>query len=122
MTKSASEYGSQSTVDLRNAEVGSTVTLGKIKTTIPSYPPDGTPQAGTRQPAGKSSACDAVLLGHDPGTRPSSSVKDAQEVKGAAKKAIWIQVQGDGGSNSPNGDGKLRNKNAWGVEEPRSGS
>ena len=88
------------------------------KTTIPDGPGDGTPQAGSSQPAGKSSECDAVLLGHDPGIRPSEAVKEATEVKGAARKCIDIQVQGDGGSNSPNGNPKRRSRSSWGVSEP----
>jgi hypothetical protein len=116
MTKSISETGSQKTIDLRDAAVETTFTLGKIKTTIPPLPEDGTPQAGTRQPAGKSNQPDAVLYGKDPGTRPVSAVRQAEEVKGAARKSIDIQVSGDD-VNSPNGNPKRRTRNRWGTED-----
>jgi hypothetical protein len=118
MTKSVSEYGSQETIDARDAAVGPTFNLGKIKTSIPPLPMDGTPQAGARQPAGKSSECDAVLLGHDPGTRPVSAVRQAEEAKGAARKAIDIQVAGDD-TNSPNGNPKRRTRNRWGTADDK---
>lgn len=117
MTKSQSEQGSKETIAARDKAVGPV----QRRTSIPVAPPDGTPNAGTRQPAGKSSQCDAVLYGNDPGTRPVSAVRDAQEDVGAAKRAISVQVQGDGGSNSPNGDHHRRNKGTWGVDEPRPG-
>jgi hypothetical protein len=88
------------------------------KTTIPASPGPSTPQAGTRQVAGKSNECDAVLR---TGKQPKPvAVKTAQEVKGAARKAIDTQVKGDGGSNSPNGNPKKRNRSGWGVEEPKN--
>lgn len=116
MTKSQSEQGSKETITARDAAVETTFTLGKIKTTIPPLPEDGTPQAGTRQMAGKSNRCDAVLYGNDPGTRPVTAVKQAEEVKGAARKAIDIQVSGDD-TNSPNGNPKRRTRNRWGTAD-----
>ena len=92
-----------------------------MKTTIPVETPDGTPNAGARQPKGKSSECDAVLLGHDPGARTAVAVKTATEDKGVARRCIDKQVQGDGGANSPNGDPKRRSRNSWGVDEPHPG-
>jgi hypothetical protein len=116
MTKSISEFGSQATVDAEVAAAGTSQQVGKIKTSIPVYPPDGTPQAGARTMPGKSNACDAVLLGHDPGTRPSSAVRDAVCVDGAARSAIDIQVAGDD-VNSPNGSPKRRTRNRWGTAD-----
>ena len=47
----SSETGSKDTIALRDAAVvGPMHKLGKIDTTIPVYPPDGTPQAGARVP------------------------------------------------------------------------
>lgn len=112
MTKSKAEYGSQDTIDARDKAVGPV----QPGTTIPPLPMDGTPNAGARQPAGKSSECDAVLLGHDPGTRPVSAVKQAKEDKGAAREAIDIQVAGDD-TNSPNGNPKRRTRNRWGTAD-----
>jgi len=89
-----------------------------MKTTIPEGPGKGTPNAGARRVTGKSIAPEATLR---TGLQPKSqAVKQAEEVKGAARKAIDIQVQGDGGSNSPNGNPKKRGKAFWGVEEPKT--
>jgi hypothetical protein len=114
-TKSQAEYGSQETVDARDAAVGPTESLGAIKTTIPIYPPISTPNAGTTQRPGKERT--QLEIGRSYKAEP---VRDAQEVKGAALKATSIQVQGDGGSNSPNGDHHKRGRNYWGVDEPRN--
>jgi hypothetical protein len=87
-----------------------------MKTSIPVGPGKSTPEGGTTQPAGKSSECDAVLR---KGKLPKAEkVTEAQEVKGAARKAIDIQVMGDGGSLSPNANGKKRGRAVWGVKEP----
>lgn len=87
-----------------------------FKTSIPAGPGESTPDAGTKQPAGKSSEPGAVLR---KGLLPKSeSVREAVEVTGAARRAIDTQVRGDGGSNSPNGDPHRRNKATWGVTEP----
>jgi len=116
MTKSQSEIGSQKTIDARDAVIGATQTVGKIKTTIPVYPPAATPNAGARTLPGKSNLPDANLLGHSAGTRPSSAVTTAVCVEGAARKAIDIQVSGDD-TNSPNGNPKRRTRNRWGTED-----
>jgi hypothetical protein len=118
MTKSKAEFGSRDTIDAEIAAVGPSQTVGKIKTSIPPYPPDGTPNAGARKMDGKSNDCDAVLLGHDPGSRPSSAVTDAKCAEGAARKAIDIQVEGDD-VNSPNGNPKRRTRNRWGTEDDK---
>jgi hypothetical protein len=90
----------------------------KFKTTIPDAPPSASPEAGARKMAGKSNAPDANL---SEAFHPSvETVKQAEEVKGCARKAIDIQVQGDGGSNSPNGNPKKRAKAWHGVEEPKT--
>lgn len=86
----------------------------KFKTTIPELPEDGTPNAGARKMAGKTNACDAVLLGHDPGTRPASAVKVAPEEVGAARRAIDKQLRSDeidGTTSSP----KKRDANTFGI-------
>jgi hypothetical protein len=89
-----------------------------MKTTIPTEPGKSTPNSGARRVTGKSIAPDAVLR---KGLQPKGeATKNAEEVSGAARKAIKIQVQGDGGSNSPNGDPKRRGRNFWGVDEPKS--
>lgn len=83
-----------------------------MKTTIPEGPGDGTPQAGTNQPSRKSSAPDAVLR---TGLQPKSEVvTEAQEVKGAARKQIDSQVNG-------NSDPHKRNASSWGRKiEPQA--
>jgi hypothetical protein len=86
----------------------------KFKTTIPPLPEDGTPNAGARKVAGKTTGPEAVLLGHDPGSRPASAVKQAPEVKGAARKAIDKQLRSDevdGTTSSP----KKRDANTFGI-------
>ena len=89
-----------------------------MKTTIPQAPPDGTPNAGARKMAGKSSMPDANV---SESLHPTvESVTEAKEEKGIARKCIDIQVQGDGGSNSPNGNPKKRAKSWHGVEEPKT--
>jgi hypothetical protein len=65
------------------------------------------PSAGTTQPTGKSSDAEATLAKHF--ARPTEAVRQVEEVKGAARKAIDIQ---DGfGNNNP----KKRSKNYWGT-------
>lgn len=86
----------------------------KFATTIPAAPPDGVPNAGARKMAGKTNGPEAVLLGNDPGTRPASKVKEAQEVKGAARRAIDEQLRSDevdGTTSSP----KKRDDNTFGI-------
>jgi len=87
----------------------------KFATSIPASPGESTPQAGATTVAGKSNSPDATLR---TGMQPKSeAVREAQEVKGAARKAIDGQVQGDGGPGSPNGDPKRRTRNYWGRDE-----
>jgi hypothetical protein len=102
--------GSKETIAARDAAVGPTHQLGAVKTSIPVYPEDGTPQAGTNQPAGKSSQPDAVLR---TGLQPKSeAVQDCKCVDGAARKAIDTQVNGSDGN--ANGNPKKRNASSWG--------
>ena len=90
----------------------------KFATTIPDGPGKSTPAAGARRVTGKSIAPEATLrTGLQPKPQP---VKQAEEVKDCARKCIDIQVQGDGGSNSPNGNPKKRAKGWHGVEEPKT--
>jgi hypothetical protein len=90
----------------------------KFATSIPASPGKSTPQAGATTVAGKSNAPDATLR---TGMQPKpEAIREAQEVKGVARKCIDVQVQGDGGSLSPNGNPKLRGRAGWGVEEPKS--
>ena len=85
-----------------------------MKTTIPAGPGDATPDAGARQMAGKSNEPDATLR---KGLQPKGeATKTAEEVKGAARKAIDIQVDGDGGPDNPNGNPKKRARNYWGRD------
>jgi hypothetical protein len=89
-----------------------------MKTSIPTAPPSANPEAGTRS-IGKSNDVEATLR---KGSLPKSqSVTDAKCEDGVARKCIDIQVQGDGGANSPNGDPKRRSRSSWGVDEPRPG-
>jgi hypothetical protein len=90
----------------------------KFKTTIPAAPPEANPRAGARKVAGKTNGPEAVMT--DAPSCKAAPVKEAKYVDGAAKKAIWSQVTGDGGSNSPNGDPKRRGRSFWGVEEPKT--
>ena len=87
-----------------------------MKTTIPALPEDGTPNAGARKMAGKSNDAEANLLGHDHANLPVTAVKEAEEDKGAARKCIDIQVDGDGGPDNPNGNPKKRARNYWGRD------
>jgi hypothetical protein len=70
--------------------------------------------SGATQPAGKSSAPDAVLR---KGLQPKSeSVRDAVEVSGAARHACDVQLRRDqivGTSSS----GKKRPAAIWGIDE-----
>lgn len=87
-----------------------------MKTTIPEGPGKSTPEEGARTVAGKSNEPDAVLR---KGKLPKAEkITEAQEVKGAARKSIDIQVNGDGGTLSPNANGKRRGRAVWGVKEP----
>src|SRR6202521_5928863 len=92
--KMSSETGSKDTIALRDAAVvGPMHKLGKIDTTIPVYPPDGTPQAGARRMEGKFNMPTATLR---TGLQPSAvAVRLAAEVAGAARKQINSQVAGD---------------------------
>ena len=93
----------------------------KFKTSIPDEPMLGvTAVSGATKAPGKTNDAEANLLGLDPGTRPSTAVTDAKCEEGVARKCIDIQVQGDGGSLSPNGNPKKRSRNFSGVEEPRT--
>ena len=86
----------------------------KFKTTLPEGPGDGTPQMGARKVSGKTNECDATLLGHDSGPRPASAVREAEEVKGAARRAIDKQLRSDevdGTTSSP----KKRDANTFGI-------
>jgi hypothetical protein len=89
-----------------------------MKTTIPAEPGKSTPSAGACRVTGKSIAPEATLR---TGLQPKGeATKQAEEVKGVARKCIDIQVQGDGGANSPNGNPKKRARSWHGVEEPKS--
>lgn len=77
-----------------------------MKTTIPEGPSKSTPSAGARRVQGKSIAPDAVLR---KGMQPKGqATKQAEEVKGAALKAIRQQVGNDG-------NGKKRDAAVWGT-------
>ena len=67
------------------------------------------PEAGARQPAGKSSECDAVLRkGNMPPTSQVSTVKE-DENKGVATKLA---------SANEDGNPKKRTCNSWGIKTP----
>lgn len=87
----------------------------KFSTTIPAEPLLGvTAVSGATRVAGKTSGPEAVLLGNDPGTRPASAVKTAEEVKGCARKCIDEQLRSDeidGTTSSP----KKRDANTFGI-------
>jgi hypothetical protein len=87
----------------------------KFKTTIPDEPTLGiTAISGATKVAGKTNGPEAVLLGNDPGTRPASAVKDAEEVKGCAARCIAEQLRSDeidGTTSSP----KKRDANTFGI-------
>ncbi len=112
MTKSQSEVGSKETIARRDAAVGPV----QSGTSIPVAPLCANPQAGARTVPGKSNTPTAVLYGNDPGTRSVTAVRQAEEVKGAARKAIDTQVAGDD-TNSPNGNPKRRTRNRWGTAD-----
>ena len=87
----------------------------KFRTTIPDEPTLGvTAVSGVTKTPGKTNDAEANLLGHDPGPRPATAVKDAEEVKGCAARCIKIQVDGDG---IANGNPKKRAENYWGRDE-----
>lgn len=78
----------------------------KFATTIPEGPGKSTPDSGARRVTGKSIAPDAVLR---KGMQPKGeATKEAQEVKGAAMKAIRQQV-------GQNGNPKKRDASGWGT-------
>jgi hypothetical protein len=87
----------------------------KFKTTIPDEPLLGvTAVSGATKTPGKTNDAEANLLGHDPGSRPASAVKDAEEVKGCARRCIDEQLRSDevdGTTSSP----KKRDSNSWGT-------
>jgi hypothetical protein len=77
-----------------------------MKTTIPEGPGKSTPDAGARRVQGKSIAPEATLR---KGFLPKGeATKEAQEVKGAAGKAIRQQV-------GANGNPKKRDANTFGT-------
>ena len=77
-----------------------------MKTTIPEGPGKSTPNAGARRVTGKSIAPDAILR---KGMQPKGqATKQAEEVKGAALKAIRQQV-------GQNGNPKKRDASGWGT-------
>lgn len=90
----------------------------KFATSIPAAPPDANPNAGARTLPGKTNNPESVMT--DAPDCKAEKVKAAPEDKGVARKCIDIQVQGDGGSNSPNGNPKKRAKSWHGVEEPKT--
>ena len=90
----------------------------KYKTTIPTAPPEANPNAGARKVAGKTNMPESVMT--DAPNPKSAATKDAKCEEGLVRKCIDIQVQGDGGSNSPNGNPKKRAKSWHGVEEPKT--
>ncbi len=84
----------------------------KFKTSIPEEPPDGTPQAGARTVTGKTSMPESVMT--DAPKCKAEKVKEAQEVKGAARRAIDKQLRSDevdGTTSSP----KKRDDNTFGI-------
>ena len=88
-----------------------------MKTSIPPEPLLGiTAVSGATTTPGKTSMPESVMT--DAPKPKAAAVKDAEEVKGCARKCIDVQVQGDGGSNSPNANGKKRGRAWWGVNEP----
>ena len=79
---------------------------------------DAKPEAGTRQPKGKSSECDAVLrTGLQPKPEKVRELSFEDPNKGTAHRAAQNQIEGEDGVE--NGNPKRRTANSWGVKEKK---
>lgn len=90
-----------------------------IKTTIPKEVKSAPASSGARQPKGKTSECDSVILDAKVLKAKPETVRPAVEIPGAARAAIDTQVFTKGDEGGGGSDHHKRATNSWGVTEPK---